>query len=364
MRALTLTRRSLLGGALAAAAAGCGPVESPLTAGARASTPLNVGVIRSRKGVFAAEGERFEKALRASFIVATNYTSQIGARTIMVTWIDDQSDPDRAAAGAEELHRRGIRLIAGGTTSASALRIAAIAERHRMVFLSNAPDDRLTGFNRYTFRTGRQTYQDLAAARTLIPAGARVVVYGPDNAAAQVLGAVGTVRDPAWIARTKPDVLFVDWPAPTRKLMRGIPDGLPVVGILGARSTWPAYTPSQLGSMQFATGYVDGAARGSLYNVLRNRVWAGRTDTGHVEGFTAGSLMAEALQTAADDPDGMISLLEGLKFGGVKGDLQIRATDHALLQSMYTASLTWTGASGALTAVTTETLTPDRTTPP
>ncbi|GIM94731.1 ABC transporter substrate-binding protein [Paractinoplanes toevensis] len=364
MRALTLTRRGVLGAAFAAAVAGCGPVADPLTGGASASTPLNIGVIRSRKGVFTAEGGRFEQALRASLLYSTNYTGLIGSRTIMVTWMDDRSDPDRAAAAAEELNRRGIRLIAGGTTSASALRIAAVAERNRAVFLANAPDDRLTGLNRYTFRTGRQTYQDLAAARTLIPAGARVVVYGPDNTAARVLGAAGTVRDPAWIARTRPDVLFLDWPVPNRRLMRGVPAGLPIVAVLGARSTWPAFPPSLVGSMRFATGYVDRAVGGALYNVLRNRVWAGRTDTGHVEGFTAGQLMVEAMQIAPDDPDAMVTFLEGLRFGGIKGELEIRATDHALLQSMYQASLTWTGASGALTAVTTATLTPDRTAPP
>jgi branched-chain amino acid transport system substrate-binding protein len=349
------SRRHLFGAALAAAVAGCGPVHDK-TAGAARSEPLAVGVIRPRVG----DGARFEQGLRAGLAFATSYTGLIGTRRISVTWMDDGGDPDRAAAAAEALIGRGVRLIAGGVTGESALRLAAIAGQRRAVFIAYAPDDRLTGLNRCTFRCGRQTSQDLAAARTLVPAGARLVVVGPDPDAARALGAAATAPDPAGIARTRPDLLFVS----RRAAWRGIPDGLPAIGVLGARSTWATYPASRTGPLRLVSSWVDGATRNSAGHALRIRVPDMRTDTGHPEGFAAAQMIVRALQHSPADADGMVAALEGARFASVKGELEIRAADHALLQPMFRAALTWAGASGSVTAVSTGTLRPGETAPP
>ncbi|GAA2611379.1 type 1 periplasmic-binding domain-containing protein [Paractinoplanes durhamensis] len=317
---MTLTRRSVLGAALAAAVAGCGPVEDPATGGG--SGPLAVGVIRSTTP----EGVRFDQGLRAGLQYATNYTGKIGRRRIALTRLDTAES-------------RGIRLLVSAVTGDAALRLAAAAERDRALLITSAPDDRLTGLNRYTFRCGHQAYQDLAAVRTLVPAGARVAVQGLDRAAAETIGQ------------------FAGSPA-------ALPPGMPAVGVLGERSTWASYPPSRAGAVRLATSWADGAFRGGAYHALRIRVPGLRTDTGHQEGFAAAQMVVRALQYAPGDPDGMITALEGARLASVKGELEIRATDHALLQPMFEVALTWTGAAGAVTATTIGTLTPAQTAPP
>jgi branched-chain amino acid transport system substrate-binding protein len=49
----------------------------------------------------------------------------------------------------------------------------------------------------------------------------------------------------------------------------------------------------------------------------------------------------------------MIKAMEGWSFEGPKGPEQIRAADHALLQPMFTAKLTGSGASARPKLLTT-----------
>jgi branched-chain amino acid transport system substrate-binding protein len=46
-----------------------------------------------------------------------------------------------------------------------------------------------------------------------------------------------------------------------------------------------------------------------------------------------------ALEASGDDADKMVAALEGWKFEGPKGQMEIRAEDHAMLQPMFTATL-------------------------
>ena len=50
-------------------------------------------------------------------------------------------------------------------------------------------------------------------------------------------------------------------------------------------------------------------------------------------------MVVQALSEGGDDVDKMVSALEGWKFEGPKGAMEIRAEDHALLQPMFTVKL-------------------------
>ncbi len=73
-------------------------------------------------------------------------------------------------------------------------------------------------------------------------------------------------------------------------------------------------------------------------------------------------MLAHAVETAPDDVDGMIAALEGWKFDGPKGAMEIRAEDHALLQPMFQAKLV--SANGTLTPELISTVDPADTAPP
>ena len=89
-----------------------------------------------------------------------------------------------------------------------------------------------------------------------------------------------------------------------------------------------------------------------------------RLDTGHAEGFTASQMIVRAFQLGPQKADDMIPALEGLEFGGIKIGMSIRPGDHLLLNPLWGGHLTWTGASGAITAVTDRAFLPPETTPP
>ena len=55
-------------------------------------------------------------------------------------------------------------------------------------------------------------------------------------------------------------------------------------------------------------------------------------------------MIVRAVQEGGDDVDKMVTALEGWSFDGVKGKLTVRAEDHALLQPMFQAKLSGTGA--------------------
>jgi branched-chain amino acid transport system substrate-binding protein len=57
------------------------------------------------------------------------------------------------------------------------------------------------------------------------------------------------------------------------------------------------------------------------------------------DGFVAAQMIVHALQKGDDDPDKMVSALEGWKFLAPKGFQAIRPQDHAMLQPMFRVKL-------------------------
>ena len=55
-------------------------------------------------------------------------------------------------------------------------------------------------------------------------------------------------------------------------------------------------------------------------------------------------MIVHAIEASDSDVE-MVSALEGWKFEGPKGPLEIRAEDHAVLQPMFTATLKEEGAN-------------------
>ncbi|MDI6100800.1 ABC transporter substrate-binding protein [Actinoplanes sp. NEAU-A12] len=176
------TTTAIAAGALALAA--CGSPQTATGAGSGSgSGPLRVGVVHSQSGPLATYGAQYAEGFRAGLAYATEGTGKVGDRAVEVTYADDAGDPVKAVAAAKDLIGKGFTVLGGSTSSGVALQVAPLAAENRVLFVSGpAATDGLTGVNRYTFRSGRQSYQDVLAAKPYLGDGRKVLVFAPDSA--------------------------------------------------------------------------------------------------------------------------------------------------------------------------------------
>lgn len=353
--------------------AGCAPsAETPSTPDGSDKAPVAVAIITSETGPLGVYGEAYLAGFAAGLDYATDGTGTVDGRELDITYIDDGGDTDKAVTAAKDVIGQGTKIIAGTASSGIALALAEQAEQNKILYISGpAAADAITGVNDYTFRSGRQTIQDIATAGTFLdsPSGQDILVFAQDTAFGQgnaaavdiVLGAKGAnvtsllVPEDATeftpfaqqINDAAPDLVFVAWAGTTSAAMwqalsqQGVFDNIPVVTGLGDVSTYGAYGEASEG-ISFLNHYFGGAAGTEAEAAMIEHLEA----NGHVadlfspDGFAAAQMIVEAVRTGGgDDVDAMIAALEGYTFESVKGTMTIRAEDHALLQPMFQARL-------------------------
>jgi branched-chain amino acid transport system substrate-binding protein len=385
MSGSTTSRRALLAGSLltvaALAAAGCGSPKPAATAKSGSSAPVNVGIVYSQSGPLASYGQQYAEGFKAGLAYATKGTNKIGNRPVNVTYADDAGDPVKAVAAAKDLVGKGYKILAGSTASGVSLQVAPIAAQNKVLFVSGpAASDAITGVNRYTFRSGRQSYQDVLTAKSFIgaPSGKKVVVFAQDSAFGKsnvaavqaVLGGAGaTVSSIAVPADAKDitpfaiqaknagaDLVFVAWAGTTASAMwqaldqQGVLGSTTVVTGLDLRAAWPIFGAAG-SKLSLLAHYFDGASQNSAQQALKQAVPGGKVDLFHPDGFVAAQMIVHAVESGGDDVDKMVSALEGYTFDSVKGSVTVRAEDHALLQPMFQAKLDATGIATLVTTV-------------
>ncbi|MGV9215912.1 substrate-binding domain-containing protein [Micromonospora sp. RB23] len=388
------TRRAFLSAATmmaaALAATACGSPQDTATGGGDSAAPVKVGLVYSQSGALASYGKQYIEGFKAGLDFATKGTGKVGDRKIELTEVDDAGDPAKAVSAAKDLIGKGTKIIAGSTASGVALQVAPIAAQNKVLFISGpAATDAVTGANKYTFRSGRQSYQDVVTAKSFIgdPTGKKVVVFAQDGAFGDaneaavktVIGGAGatvsSVRAPAsateftpfasQIKAAKPDLLFVAWAGTTAPAMwqtldqQGVLSSTTVVTGLDIRASWPTFGAAGA-KISFLSHYFDGASDTEASKALKAKV--NTIDLFHPDGFAAAQMVVRAVQEGGDDVDKMVTALEDWSFDGVKGKMTIRAADHALLQPMFQAKLT--GSGTAFTATAQKSLTGDETAPP
>jgi len=364
--------------ALSACAPTAGSAAPAGSGGAgKASEPVNVGIIYSKTGPLAAYGATYYEGLQAGIDYATGGTGEINGAKINLTYADDGGDPDKAVTAAKDLIGKGYKVIGGTASSGIALKLAEQAQQNKVLYISGpAATDAIQGINKYTFRSGRQSLQDVATAGTFIDIkGKKVMVFAQDNAFGQgnvaavkaVLGAKGATVDSILVAEgqeltpfarqlidAKPDMVFVAWAGATTGSMwqalsqQGVFDTAPVVTGLGDAASFGAYGAAS-SKISFLNHYFPGAAG----NEVEKKMIAAVEKAGHKadlftpDGFVAGQLIVQAIKEGGSDPDAMVKALEGYSFDGPKGKETVRASDHALIQDMYQAKLVQKGGTWA-----------------
>lgn len=387
MSAARTARRAVLVACLtltaALAATACGSPKKAAAPEPASTAPVNVGIVYSETGALASYGKQYVEGLKAGFAYATKGTNKIGSRPLNVTYVDDAGDPAKAVAAAKDLIGKGYQILAGSTASGVGLAVAPIAAQNKVLFISGpAATDGITGVNRYTFRSGRQSYQDVLTAKSFVgdATGKKVLVFAQDSAFGKsnvdavnaVIGGAGaTVTNIAVPAsandftpfadqakKAGADMIFVAWAGTTASAMwqaldqQGVLGSTTVVTGLDIRASWPVLGAAGA-KVSFLAHYLDGAADNDAAKALKAAVPGGVTDLFHPDGFVAAQMIVHAVEAGGDSVDSMIKALEGYTFDSVKGQVTVRAEDHALLQPMFQAKLTVDGANVTGTVVKT-----------
>ncbi|MGM7666055.1 substrate-binding domain-containing protein [Microbacterium sp. A93] len=384
---MRFSKKLLLGSVVATAAlvlAACAPQtgtssDTGGTSGDEASGPAEIiaGVITSETGPLAGYGKQYLDAFKAGLDYATDGTDEVDGTKIIIEYRDDAGDPDTAVTAAKELIGDGVNILLGSASSGVALAMAEQAAQNQVLFISGpAAADAITGVNEYTFRSGRQSAQDVATAGSFLDDinGKNIAVFAQNNAFGQgnvaaveaILGAEGATVTPVLVAEdvteftpfaqqvlsAQPDLVFVAWAGATSGAMwqamsqQGVLDNVPVVTGLGDAATFGAYGEASE-QINFLNHYFPGAPDNEVNAAMVDAIEAagGTPDLFSPDGFNAAIMLVQAVKEGQGDVDAMIAALEGFEFEGPKGTNTVRAEDHALLQDMYQARLIANGDS-------------------
>ena len=378
------------------AAALAGGANARVEAKGAAAEPIRIGVVYSRTGLLASYGAQYIQGLRYGLAYATQGKMTVNGRRIELTLADDGTDPTKAVAAGRDLIGKGYKILVGSVSSGVALQMAPLAAQNRVLFISGpAASDAVTGINKYTFRSGRQSYQDVLTASSYLGGGAgkNVVVFAQDSAfGIGNFAAVKSVMEDLGgnkvsrilvplsaqdftpfaqqLRNSNASLAFIAWAGTTAPAMwraleqQNVFANMKVVTGLDQRASYSTFGPVA-SRISFLSHYVSNGPKNKVNDFLvrsmrkRSQV----PDLFTPDGFVAGQMIVRALQRgSASDVDRMISALEGWEFTGPKGQQIVRASDHAMLQPMFQVQLRET--SGRWTPVVLKSLRARYTAPP
>ncbi len=363
----TRSRLALLATAVALLA--IAGVTAQTTAASTQASTVKVGIIYSRTGLLGNYGAMYEEGLRLGMKYLTHGTNTVNGHKIVFSFNDDAGVAANAVTTAKDLIGQGYKIIAGACSSGVGLALAPIAAQNKVLFISGpAANDGITGANRYTFRSGRQTYQDILAAKEILGKGVgkKITVFAQDSAFGQgnvaaiqaVLGSRGHTVNKVLVPLTatdftpfasqaksqSPDLLFVAWAGTTGPAMwkalqqQNVLSSTTVTTGLAERATWSAFPDGITFLSHYVANAPDNKVNTWLVNTMRKRNQI--PDIFTPDGFVAAQMIVHAVQkTGGGDVDKMISSLEGWQFVGPKGIMRIRQQDHALIQPMFSVKL-------------------------
>ena len=361
-----------------AAWAALGLLAGSTLAQAQGQPPLKVALITSKSHP---AYEAYAKQTEAGFMLGLEYltkgTMQVEGRKIVVISKDDQGKPDLAKALLTEAYVDDKADIAVGTTTSGAAvaMLPVAAEQKKVLVVEAAVAADITGkfYNRYVFKTSRNSYHDACAgaAATLAPASlaflAQDNVFGHDGIAAakDCLGKMGSkatsVHEEYAPATTTdftaaaqrlfealkkapaPRYLVIAWAgsSPVAKLAMLKPEryGITLVpggNLLPVMKGWSAYAGSE-GALYYYYDFPKNAMNTWLVAEHKKRYGGTPPDFFVAGGAAAASAVVEALHKTkgSSDSEKLIAAMEGMSFETPKGAMTFRKEDHQALQAMY-----------------------------
>ncbi|QYF93733.1 substrate-binding domain-containing protein [Massilia sp. PAMC28688] len=363
-----MKRRTTIVAAILAAFAGT------LAAGSVAAQDLKVALIAGKTGVLEAYAKETETGFMMGLEYLTGGKMEINGRKLKVIVKDDQSKPDLSRAMLAEAYGDDKADIAVGTTySGSAIAMLPVAKEYKKILIIEpAVADAITGdkWNRYIFRTARNSMQDAMAAASTLKGGsvaflAQDYAFGKDavKAGREALAATGSkavVVHEEYAPQTttdftaqaqrifnvlkdkpQPRLLQIVWagPNPMNKLADMKPERYGIIlspggNILPVMKTWKNFAGTQ-GTIYYYYDFPKNKMNDWLVaeHIKRYKVPPDMFTAG---GFAAASAVHTALTKAkSTDTEKLIATMEGMSFDTPKGTMTFRKEDHQALQSMY-----------------------------
>jgi branched-chain amino acid transport system substrate-binding protein len=346
---------------------------------ADAAEPIKIGIIQGVSGAYEIYGKAEVTGFEMGLEYFTKGTNQILGRDVKLIVEDTQLKAARAKMLLTKLYSDDkVDLAVGPTSSGVALAVLPVAKEFKKILIVEpAVADSITGenWNRYIFRTGRNSSQDaISNAVAVAKPGVSIACIGQDYAfgrdgiaaykrAAEKLGAKVVHEeycDPkgtdftAPIQRIiealkdlpSPKYVWVIWAGKNSPITQLIDAGLDKYGIeitTGGNVFAVLKTMKPLKGMIGATYY--------YYEDPKNKVndWLVKEhykrfneppDFFTCGGFAAASAVVEAITKAGGtDTEKLISTMEGMEFMTPKGMMKFRKEDHQALQAMFAFKL-------------------------
>ena len=362
---------------------------------------IKIGVLASMTGPLEAYGKQTVKGFELGLDYATDGKMEVAGKKIEFFIEDTETQPDTAVKKATKLlEEQEVDFLVGSSSSGDTLAVLPLAEEYeRVMVVEPAAADSITGkdWNRYIFRTGRNSSQDaVAGAAAIGKEGLTIATLAQDNAygrdgvsafkeAAEKLGmeiSNEQYADPEStdftaniqnIVSSKPDVLFIVW-AGSNSPWKQLKDmKVEEQGIQISTAVQDIASLKTMGALEGMKGY-------SIYyhTLPDNEVndWFVEEHKKRFEGevpdlFTSGGMSAamsivEALKKTEGDTDAdvLIETMEGMEFDTPKGKMKFRADDHQAMQPLYSITLEKQDGVDHLVPVLDRELGMDKTEPP
>ena len=350
-------------------------VAAVLAAAPATADDLKIALIYGKTGPLEAYAKQTENGLRMGLEYATKNTMMVDGRKIVLITKDDQGKPDLAKAALAEAYQDDkVDLAIGTTASGAALAMLPIAEENKKILIVEpAVADAITGdkWNRYIFRTGRNSSQDaISNAVAIGKSGVTVATLGQDNAFGkdgvaafkEALGKTGATL----AAEEYVPAATTDFTAAAQRLFDALKDkpGRKIIWVIWAGGGDPltkiqdmdpkrynielssggnilpalaAY--KRLPGLEGATYYYYAIPKNPINDWLvaeHQKRFNAPPDFFTAGGFAAAMAAVTAVTKAkSTDTEKLITAMEGMEFDTPKGKMIFRKEDHQALQSMY-----------------------------
>jgi branched-chain amino acid transport system substrate-binding protein len=335
---------------------------------------IKIAHVYDKTGALEAYAKQTQIGLTMGLEYATGGTMTVLGRKIVLIEKDSQSKPDvgkaqlAAAYGDDK-----VDVAIGPTNSGVALAMLPVAEEYKKVLIVEpAVADSITGdkWNRYIFRTGRNSMQDaisnavaLGKKDTVIATLAQDYAFGRDGVAAfrEALAGTGAqIAHEEYAPQQTTDftapaerifnalkdkkgrkVIFVIWagPTPVGKLADLRPERYGIEIATGGNILPAMVAYKSLPGMEGATYYYFSIPRNKVNDWLvaeHYKKYKNPPDFFTAGGMSAGIAIVEGIKKAnGTDTEKLIAAMEGMSFETPKGKMTFRKEDHQAMQSMY-----------------------------
>ena len=349
--------------------------SAALVGTAHAQSEIRIAHVYGKTGPLEAYGKQTHTGLMMGLNYATGGTMTVNGKKLVVLEKDDQGKPDLGRSLLATAYADDKADLAVGTTgSGVALAMLPVAEEYRKILIVEpAVADSITGekWNKYVFRTGRNSSQDaISNAVALDKPGTTIATLAQDWAFGR--DGVKAFRDALKNNKIAHEEYLpantTDFTAGIQRLIDAIKDkpGRKVVWIVwaGASSPFAKFADMQVKErygIEIATGGnilpamaaykrfpgMEGAAY-YYFGIPKNpvneamvsehyRQFKTPPDFFTAGGFSAAMAVVTALKKTNGDTNTnkLIQTMEGMSFETPKGTMTFRKEDHQALQSMY-----------------------------